>query len=276
MVFTVGIPGADPRDLHDAIHGFRDGSLYWHLLWPWAQAHPDERARLLAFATRSGNPIPPASHEDLWHLYALSRVNQVLLLRFQQGRADGTDWPGPELSPNEYRAFSESLGMAVADVSEFHPFYHEIVEVHPGEDPDEPLTLVGEFWPCLMLGDMLFSRAGVCVTGGSRSVNKEVAESSTLYWAYRRKNRSHEDQSHGWGSNSQWATAFRRDYRIGSHFYFNADGEHDLTRPIEPAPEQPELTQAERIELLTNRCFLTTTKPHDDLYPYDDTHRTTL
>ncbi len=53
-------------------------------------------------------------------------------------------------------------------------------------------------------------------------------------------------------------------------------GEHDLTRPVEPAPEQPELTPDERIELLTNRCFLTTTKPHDGLYPYGDTYRTTL
>jgi hypothetical protein len=32
----------------------------------------------------------------------------------------------------------------------------------------------------------------------------------------------------------------------------------------------PELTRDERIELLTNRCFIRCVKPHDDLLPYDD------
>ena len=269
----MNLPGADPRELYNAIHSFRDGSLYWHLLWPWVQANPSECEWLCAFANRTGDPIPSAEHEDLYRLFAYGRVNEVLLLRFQHGRADGTDWQGPVISLDEYRAFFKSLGMLTVEEPTFNPFYHEIVEVCPSADPDEPISVVGEFWPCLMLGNMLFSRAGVCVTGGSRVVNKTVAESSTLYWAFRRKNRPHQDQSHGWGSNSQWGTTFRRDYWIESEYYFNVDGENDLANPANPSPDQSELTQDEQIELLTNRCFVTTTKSHHDLYPYLDTYR---
>ncbi len=213
--------------------------------------------------------------EDLWRLYALGRVNEVLLLRFQRGRAEGTDWPGPKVSLDEYVWFAESLGMTVAGSQSFSPFYHEIVEVAQADNEEQPVTVLSTFWPCLMLGDMLFSRAGVRVSGGSRFVHKEIAESSTLYWAYRRKNRPYQDLSHGWGSNSQWRTAFRRDYRVGQGFYYNVDGKHDLGAS-EPAEEdRDDLTREERIELLTNRCFVTTMKPHCDLWPYDDRFHTT-
>jgi hypothetical protein len=208
--------------------------------------------------------------EDLWRLYALSRVNQILLLRFQRAKADTSDRPGLSVSQDEYVAFAEALGFAVAQTPAFSPFYHEIVEVEYADDRRQPVSLRGSYWPCLMLGDMLFSRAGVRVCGGNEVLRKEVAESSTLYWAYRRKNRPHQDLSQGWGSNSQWRTAFRRDYRVGQELYYNVDGTHDLSVPEPPTEDDNELTREERVELLTNRCFIFTTKPDGDLWPYDD------
>jgi hypothetical protein len=123
-----------------------------------------------------------------------------------------------------------------------------------------------------LLGDMVFSRAGVRVSGGRRFIRKDVAESSTLYWAFRRKNRPSQDLSHGWGSNSQWRTRFRRDYRLGEEFHYNVDGKHDLAAPEPAAEDRDGLAREERIELLTNRCFIRTVKPHSDLWPYDDLH----
>ncbi|WP_437757186.1 hypothetical protein [Sorangium sp. So ce1389] len=258
------------RELHGALLGYEGGSLYADVLAPWIEANAGERSWLRSFVSRRGSPVPVAESEDLWRLYALSRVNQVLLLRFQRGSADGSDWPGPPVSPDEYVGFAEALGLSVAQATSFSPFYHEIVEVEPADDRREPVSLLGYSWPCLMLGDMLFSRAGVRVRGGREIVRKDVAEASTLYWAYWRKSRPHADLSDGWGSNSQWRTSFRRDYRVGQALYYNVDGKHDLGVPEPTAEYDDGLTREERVELLTHRCFITTAKQHDDLYPYDD------
>jgi hypothetical protein len=127
-----------------------------------------------------------------------------------------------------------------------------------------------------MLGGMLFSRAGARVSGGRRLIRKVVAESSTLYWAYRRKNRPYQDLSHGWGSDSQWRTRFRRDYRCGPQLLYNVDGTHDMDVPDATADDSDSLSRDERIELLTNRCFILTARPHNDLWPYDDVFRTRI
>lgn len=260
----------DYRELFDLVNGKHTRPVYWYVIAPWMESHADEVEWLRSFAARRGDPIPPADDEDLWRLYALSRVVETLLLSFQQGRADGSDWPGPQISLEDYHRFAESLDLTATDSPTFSPFYHEIVEVEEAPDDDQPVTIEGTFWPCLMLGDMVLSRAGVRVSGGRRFIRKDVAESSTLYWAYRRKNRAHEDLSHGWGSNSQWRTHFRRDYRIGAELHYNVSGKHDLAAH-EPAGEnRHELTRDERIELLIHRCFIRTTKPHRDLWPYDD------
>lgn len=260
------------RELHKAIHSFNASSLYSQLLTPWVTAHPEVRGWLLSFAARPGLPVPTATPEELWELYALSRVSQTLLLRFQSGRPDGTDWPGPSLTISEYSAFFTSLGFTEIGDVQFAPFHHEIVAVEQAADDAATVRVRDVLWPGLMLGDLMFSRAGVRVTGGRKWVEKTVAESSTLYWAYQRKNRPCRDESHGWGSNSQWRTSFRRDYLIKDQVHFNADAERD---PFTPE-DGDLLTPAERIELLTNRCFIATTKPHDDCYPYDLRHTAAL
>ncbi len=254
------------RELCAAITSYDGDALHRRVLLPWIQANRNEREWLLSFASRRGSPIPPAGVEELWRLYALSRVNQLLLSSFQHGSAAG-HFRGADVSQDQYVGFFEAMGLAVRQESSFSPFHHEIVTVDYATNDLDPLEVESSSWPCLMLGDMLFSRAGVRVRGGSRVVNKGIAESSTLYWAYRRKNRPYQDQSHGWGSNSQWRTSFRRDYRFAEDLHYNVDARRDLAI-VEPSAED-ELTLAEQLELLTHRCFITTSKPHDDLYPYD-------
>jgi hypothetical protein len=135
------------------------------------------------------------------------------------------------------------------------------------------------YWPGLMFGDMLFSRAGVRVRGRAGVFVKEIAENSTLYFTNRRYRRLTEDPSHGWGSSSRWATRFRRDYQTDTHFHFNVDGEHLLTgdQPTsrlvlcnQTALER--LTLEEQIELLTHRCFVRCIKQDTERRPYYDTY----
>lgn len=207
---------------------------------------------------------------DLNDLYALSRVNEYLLLPFQPVAEVGDDWMGPIITLEEYRQFMLSLEFTEINQVEFHPFFHEIVEVEQTRDSNEPITILETFWPGFMLGTMLFSRAGIKVRGGVNHIRKEVAEQSTLYWTYIRRNRPVDDLSHGWGSNSQWRTTLRRDYHTETAFYYNIDEMSEEGTTTLPALYQEALTADERIELLRNRCFIKTTKPHQDLFPYND------
>jgi hypothetical protein len=127
---------ADLRGLFDSLHGKHSRPVYWSVLAPWIEAHADEREFLRSFATRPKLPFPCADAEELRHLYALGRVNETLLLRFQRGRADGSDWSGPDISADDYLRFADSLGFYVAEMTFFSPFYHEIVEVEQAHDED--------------------------------------------------------------------------------------------------------------------------------------------
>jgi hypothetical protein len=101
------------------------------------------------------------------------------------------------------------------------------------------------------------------VRAGRARLVKEVAERSTLYWAYARNTRPTDDPSRGWGGNSQWRTAFRRDYALDGRLWYNVGGrEH-------PGGAGGDLAPRERDELLRHRCFVTCTGASDDLWPYD-------
>jgi hypothetical protein len=240
------------------------------VLSTWKRSHGDaERDWLAEFADRRTATIPPATPEQLARLYAFSRVNDLLLLAFQP--TENPDAFRPELPADEYLAFMTFLGFRPARASQFSPFFHEVVLVSQSTRDDEPISVVETLSPCLMLGDMMFSRAGCAVRGGRDHVVKAVAERSTLYWAWRRNNRPCEDLSMGWGSNSQWRTDFRRDYLSGGRFHFNVDGRYDATRPEDRSPWNTDpLPTDQRIELLTHRCFVRTDCAHDDLCPYGD------
>lgn len=223
---------------------------------------------------RGRNQVDEEMLNDLCKFYAFSRVSDILLLPYQNGAYDESSWTGPAIGPDERVAFFTALGLERIDKPDFHPFYHEIVAVDQEADAASPIAVVDELWPGFMLGHLLICRAGVHVRGGADLILKHVAESSTLYWTYRRKNRPYRDLSQGWGSNSQWRTEFRRDYTDGRAFVYNADGTLDarLSDPhARPNPAREDLSPDERVELLSNRCFVRTPKPHDDLFPYRDT-----
>ncbi len=259
-------PAWEFRMLYHDMMSYEGTDLYVDLLAPWLRKNGEAREWLLDFAQRQGSPVPPASLEELHALYAANRVNDILLGSFQPA----TEPQLPELfiTLDQYVAFMTSLGFEITEATIFSPFYHEIVEVIPQMEDDAPVEVTGSFWPCLMLGNMLFSRSGVKVRSGSRWLRPELATSTTLYWTYRRRCRPYQDLSQGWGSNSQWRTNFRRDYRFGRDIYFNVDEQRDVTYVDPPGNDPCTLTLEERIELVTHRCFVTLPTAHEDLFPY--------
>jgi hypothetical protein len=258
------------RELHDIMVSPRFEPS--RTLPSWLERNEREVTWLDGLRLRS-TPTSAVGAEDLWRLYALSRVLQLLTLAFQEGEADGAAWRGPAIELEDWVGFAEGLGLSVVFPAEFSPFDCEIVHVAEGPELDMPITVTSTHWPALLLGDMLISRAGVSVVGGARAINAGVAATSTLYWAYRRKNRPSTDLSRGWGNNSQWRTAFRRDFRIDGRLFLNVDAEVDLAQEDPPPPhgwlDHP-LTREERIELLAHRSFVVTNRDDRDLYPYSD------
>jgi hypothetical protein len=263
---------ADQFALYKLFHAILDSKCSCHdaVLAPWLHEHVSERDWLCSVAACCQVQWRPG-HEALWRLYAASRVNELLLLRFQADPGASDEWCGPDISLPEYLAFMTALGMHVVERPRFHPFFHEIVDVEPAAHADAPVEVIETRWPCLLLGELMFSRGGVVVRAGRNRIDPKIAVHSTLYWAYRRAHRPTRDLSHGWGHNSQWRTAFRRDGFAGSQLHFNIDGRRDPHEPdVAGGPEDPELTVNERIELLTHRSFVLTAKPHDDLWPFED------
>ncbi|HEV7765452.1 MAG TPA: hypothetical protein VGQ76_10655 [Thermoanaerobaculia bacterium] len=174
------------------------------------------------------------------------------------------------IAASEHEEFMELLGLEKIVQSAFHPFVHEIVSVEESPDDDAPVTIVKEHWPAYMLGPLLITRAGCVVRAGAKQLTKSIAENATLYWAFARRNRPAFDMSVGWGSNSQWRTTFRRDYRLAGVLHYNVDA-----NPMK-ADRQDDLTPEERLELLRYRSFVRCAKPHDDRFPYYYSHREEL
>jgi hypothetical protein len=201
--------------------------------------------------------------EDLCRLYTAFRVASLLLLRFQTDRAD--DYTGPSVTIEGYRLFHEALGFRVPEVVSFHPFFHEITGVEQAASAGAPVTVLRQAWPALMLGRMMFCRAGCVVAGGTAHVVKEIAEHSKLFWTFRRNDRPCEDQSHGWGSNSQWATALRRDYASPAGFRYNIDGKESLDGA---SGTLREIDAGMMREVVRNRCLVRTAADDSDFYPY--------
>jgi hypothetical protein len=253
------------REVYDQILDYEDSELYGDVVAPWLRCQDGERQWLDAFARRGGSPIPEASTEDLWRLYALSRIVELLQLSFMPPQPEG-GWGTKPIRPAEYVEFMTTFGLQKIEETGFHPFFHEVVTVDPGANDDGPPSIVKECWPGYMLGPLLMTRAGCAVTAGAGHLTKSVAEHSTMYWAFARHNRPYNDLSQGWGSNSQWRTTFRRDYRLDGMLHYNVDANR------EAKPHDDGLEAQERLELLRHRSFVKCTKPHDDLWPYDFFH----
>lgn len=264
--------------------------VYQDVLLPWAgqsrplmdELHPYGQIEAMRLNWRD-DPI----EGDLWSWYALSRANEMLLLTFQPVSASSNTQQMKDvlgfaeyqliLQQEEYLRFFAALGMRPIDHTQFHPFFHEIVSVEQSDDPDAPIALVETLWPGLMYDHLLFSRAGVRVSGGLHHINQAIAEGSTLHFTYIRRNRNTCDLSRGWGHNSQWRTRFRRDYEDEEGFHYNVDGHYDLTNGTPPFTDDNDeeligqLDRDQRIELLVNRCLVHTSHPDtENLWPYDD------
>ncbi|MCT9079220.1 hypothetical protein [Streptomyces fulvoviolaceus] len=198
----------------------------------------------------------PDGQTLLWELYALSRVGDLLLL----SERDCLDLFVP-------------LGMTPFRGGDFDPFLHEIVEVEQAADPHAPIEITEVVRPGLMLGQLLFNRAGVRVRAGVEHAQRGVADRSPLYWTFRRPHRPTVDLSHGWGHNSQWRTDFRLDYRTPAGDRLNAaengaiDGDPGLDpdHPSHLSPQERLLTPGERRELLRHRCLLRVPRAADAL-----------
>lgn len=229
------------RTLYDDVQSYDGSDLDADVVRPWLRDQDGERRWLEAFARRGGSPVPPATVEELWRLYALSRI--IDLLR-------------PEIDLAE---FASCFGLEPIAPRAFHPFFHEIVSVDPAPGR---ITIVKEVWPGFMIGPLLIARAGCAIAADPATIEKEVAENSTLYWAFLRPNRPTEDLSDGWGSNSQWRTVFRRDYALGGAYHYNVDAKG--------GGRDDQLNAEERLELLRHRCFVKCAKRHGDRWPYDD------
>jgi hypothetical protein len=241
------------RELLKQLDGGDNGELA-PIIGQWLTAHASECAWLEVLGRVCESGIPVMSIEDSWRLYALSRVSDALIKRI--GNDSGRAHP--------YTTFMEGLGLCKIAADCFHPFFHEVVEVTPSATVDAPITIKNPIWPGFMCGPLMIARAGVSVSGGAAQIRKDIAETSTLYWCYRRAGRPVEDLSLGWGGNSQWRTSFRRDYCLQGQYYYNVDGDND--------PVDSLLEEHERLELLRHRCFVLTDRQHADLYPYELRH----
>ncbi|MFI2663392.1 hypothetical protein [Micromonospora carbonacea] len=217
------------------------------VLDPWVSAH----SSILTALRQVGEPRMAAvalAREDLWALYALSRVMELLILPGQPPATDPGD-PADWLAFSAYGRFVAAIGGTFPEGEGFHPFLHEIVEIEPADDPQAPPVLAGQWWPGCLVGSLLLMRGGVSVRAGARHLDPLLATTSTLYWAWRRRYRQVADLSHGWGGNSQWRTGFRRDYRLADRLLYNADAALD---PTPPHPGGPDPNTD--VDLLRYRC----------------------
>ncbi|MFJ2582541.1 hypothetical protein [Kitasatospora aureofaciens] len=254
--------GVGARALYEALMDYEGAALYEAVVAPWLdRAVREGYGEQLATAARYRSWWDePGGTELHWELYALSRVSDYLL-------PDGSP-------PHEYLRLFTALGMTpVAYDDAFDPFHHEIAEVEQAEDPHTPIELAEVRWPGLMLGELLFSRAGVRVRAGAAHAERGVADCSPLFWTFRRRHRPTVDLSHGWGSNSQWRTELRLDYRTPTGDHLNVAGTGAIDGRPDLSPEHPEnlgsdellLTPTERRELLCHRCLLRTPEAADAL-----------
>ena len=248
------------RQVYDRIYDYEDNHLYRDVLEnsiPFLNSVSEKLEKYKSYQSFNKMSL---DREDEYTFYALHRVNELLLLSFQEGSAEGTSVA--KITMDEYIRFWTKLGFEVVNQTEFHPFFHEIYKVEQCEDEDYQPEIIKVQWPCLMFGELLFSRAGVWIRVGSNRIDKKTAENSTLYWSHRRNHRPYTDLSQGWGHNSQWSTSFRMDYWNKEMLYYNMNCDEGLI------PEDDELSYDQRMEVLKHRCFVKS-QEISDCYPYD-------
>ena len=258
------------RDLYGKILSYEGQHIFSDVLSLWIEDNNYKTYLNQLSGVISNNSSQNFSLEDSWELYALSRVLDTLTLKFQPNKkADGSAWLGPELTLAEYIKFIEALELKVVDSPDYAPFYYEIFEAVAGEVNFQTLEII---FPPVMLKNLLIKRGGAIITLNPISFDLDIVNNSTIYWAFRRKNRKYADLSHGWGSNSQWRTSFRFDFDQGEYYLYNSEGKTDLNSPSQKDVErlnEYNLSLNEGVEITVNRHFITSKKPDTDLFPYN-------
>lgn len=277
-------PGQAFRQLHIVLCGWEDGDLYNKVLVPALPVLKPFVAQLEPHRQPGEDATfqPTFFPESLWDLYALSRVNDFLIMHFQRNAAgQHENWllDPTGLSMDEYRRFMDQLGFTPITPRPFHPFFHEITEVTVDETLVDRVVITQEDWPGYLMGELLLSRAGVAVRVGPTSGIDAMAARSNLYFTYQRRFRATVDLSKGWGSNSQWRTDFRRDYASNGLLIYNIDGRYLLDETYEArvwAEERANvrdgdgLSLEDRISMLRHRYLVRTREDSRDFWPYHD------
>jgi hypothetical protein len=258
------------RDLYDKILDFEGEGLYENVLKTWVAENSYGNYLSNIFDKLQSDNKIDFSQENIWELYALTRVLDILTLRFQtNNKADGSDWLGPKLSLTEYISFNDLIGLETRTPKSFNSFDCEIIKTREGEND----FLISEcFFPSVRFKNLIIKRAGVKISLNPQNYNLTLINNATIYWAYRRKNRKYLDLSQGWGSNSQWRTDLRLDIETKDSFIYNQKGKFDLnylTTELLEELSQQNLEIQEAIELTKYRHFIKSTKDDTDLFPYD-------
>jgi hypothetical protein len=233
-------------------------------------------------------PLEPGHDRDLditlEQLYAASRVRDLLLLAHQPAPAgdevgeldDALGREPPRFDPvpvDQVSAFFATIGCRPLTQPGFDPILHEIVTCEADDDPHAPIQVTGYAWPALVIGELVFTRAGVHVRAGAAHAVSGVADRSVLHWEYWRRHRTTSDGSFWWGHNSQWKTELRRDYFTdrGRVYDFDALSEYSRRRrrsEIGDSAEQP--LMADQAEFIKNRCRLRGFDDREPDFPYLD------
>ncbi len=262
------------RELYDELLDYRGDRWRDQVIWPWAarnsaairELHDIGRPECRAAGIRQ----EPGHYGPLEGLYAMSRVLDVLIAPYQPVSDDPAVlnwvthepwWTGRLPDEHALSALATAIGATRIAEQSFSPFFHEIVAVESTADPDSPPELVREVWPGYLAGALLLVRAGVVVRAGANVMDPVVASRSRLYWAWWRRNRQPTDLSHGWGSNSQWGTDFRRDYVADGELHYNVDWYKQQ--------RDGDLTDSVAEELVRFRCSVLV--DHGDQWPYGRT-----
>lgn len=259
------------RELYRAVCEYESEKIWQEVfLANWVALEPaGQYFREIRDRDCSTKPWPELLAGESMNLYCASRLSDLLLLSFQSG---DLDYAGIGTTLENYTELFTHLGFDIVEPSRFHAFSCEVVEVAQSEHAD--VEIIEMLWPAVMLGNMMFARAGVRVKAPSHILTKGIADRSCLYWTYRRKYRTANDLSHGWGSNSQWSTDFRRDFDLSDRYAYNVDGGSKIVDLREPVPElevMDDMNILERISLLKHRCITNIVRADDDAYwPYYD------
>jgi len=256
------------RDLYFKIIEFEGDKLYESVLQNWVYKN-----KYQLYLSSISNNLLPGKHqllqEEIWELYALSRVLDILTLRFQpNNNVDESNWTGLNLSSFEYITFCKLIGLQTSIPKSFHDFDCEILEARSGENNFQ----IDEcFFPAVKLKNLVIKRAGLRVFLNDQSFDLNLVNNSKIYWTSRRKNRKYHDLSIGWGSNSQWRTDFRLDIETEESFIYNYDGKLNLNNSkIEHINQfDNDLSVEEAIEITKTRHFIRSKKEDSDLFPYD-------